>query len=193
MIHWLTDEDGGMVSCMKRLIGYMGIAIVMCYGSLAFAQGGVREQVNNRREQATGAFLATPQGVYQHYCAHCHGEDGKGGGRLWTSELSPTPSDLTETSLDETALAQFIDEGSASSGRSNLCPPWGNTILTADITRLTRHILSLNGKTTASTLEPSGPLESRGETFPLHLLAIVIVETLVIGVMIRRIRKRKIS
>lgn len=182
-----------MVSSIKRLLRYIGIAIVMCYGTLAFPQNGVREQVNNRREQAAGAFLATPQGVYRHYCAHCHGEDGKGGGRLWTSELSPTPTDLTATSLDETALAKFIDEGSAAAGRSNLCPPWGNTIVTPDITRLSWHILSLSGTTTTSPSEPSASLESLGETFPLHLLAILIVEALIIGVIIRRIRKRKAS
>ncbi|MCH7908022.1 MAG: cytochrome c [Candidatus Hydrogenedentes bacterium] len=178
---------------MKRLQRYMGIAIVMCYASLAFPQDRMREQVINRREQASGAFLATPQGTYQHYCAHCHGEDAKGGGRLWTSELSPTPTDLTATSLDETALAKFIDEGSAAAGRSNLCPPWGNTISTPDITRLTRHLLSLNGKTTASPPAPTASLQSRHETFPFNLLAILIAETLIIAAILRRIRKQKIS
>jgi mono/diheme cytochrome c family protein len=199
MIHLLRNQDDGVARCMKRrsdlryVPGYMGIAIVMCYGTLAFAQGAVREQVNNRREQAAGAFLTTRQGVYQHYCAHCHGEDAKGGGRLWTSELSPVPSDLTATSLDEKALANFMDEGSAAAGRSNLCPPWGNTIETSDISRLSRHIQSLSGKSAAFPSEASVSPESLGETFPLHLLAILIVEALIIGALVRRSRRRKAS
>ncbi len=190
MIHPLKNQDGGMDSCMKRLLRYMSIAIVMCYGTLAFPQGGVGEQVINRRDQASGAFLATPQGMYQHYCAHCHGEDGKGGGRLWTSELSPTPTDLTATGLDETALAKFIDEGSAASGRSNLCPPWGNTISRQNIKRLSMHILSLNGERVAA--EPQAPLESPGDSAPWFWILLVIVEVLAIGLLFTRRTSRKV-
>ena len=39
----------------------------------------------NRRRQVQGAALTTREGLYLHYCAHCHGEQGKGDGRLWTT------------------------------------------------------------------------------------------------------------
>ena len=99
----------------------------------------------NRRDQARGNFLSAPAGIFRHYCAHCHGEDGKGQGRLWSSEMSPKPTDLTGLEADEATLANMIRDGTAAQGKSPLCPPWGRTISPQDRMRLTRYILALDG------------------------------------------------
>ena len=114
---------------------------------------------------ALGVLLATQDGVYQKYCAHCHGEDGHGDGRFWTSDLSPKPSDLTATTLDQEALVGFITDGSSASGRSALCPPWGNTISSQNVERLSWYILAMQGE--PSVAAPGLP---RPSAIPARLL-----------------------
>lgn len=176
---------------MKKTSARIVFAILMTCTALAFSQTVQNGGIINRREQARGAFLATPQGVYQNYCAHCHGENGRGGGRLWASDLSPAPADLTATELDHEALALFIAEGSQAAGRSNLCPPWGRTISSQNITRLTRYILSLSGEIPVEPPKPPAASESPQEPVPWSVVLIVIAEILTIGVLMRRIRMCK--
>lgn len=146
-----------------------------------------QEEFTNRREQARGAYLATPQGIYGHYCAHCHGEDATGGGRLWALELSPQPTDLTALAADVSYLATAIRDGSAAQGKSNLCPPWGRTISPADIDRLARYVASLDSKTPPASSESGTPPIAAGEPFPWLLAGIVLAE----GGLLWRLLRRK--
>lgn len=146
-----------------------------------------REEFINRRRQVQGAALMTREGLYAHYCAHCHGEQGKGGGRLWTTgESRPALSDLGATQLDQAALVKFITEGSAASGRSNFCPPWGQAISPPNVQRLARHIVSLSG-----TEEPPPPAEPQlaEEPFPWGLLGLILAEVGLLVWMILRNRE----
>ncbi len=144
------------------------------------AQVGHGQDIINRREQARRMTMATPQGVYAHYCAHCHGDDAMGSGRLWPTELSPKPADLTALEQSEDYLIAAIRDGSGVHGKSNLCPPWSRTIPAADIGRLARYIVSLGGDNS----EPSAtPAEARGspsepvrEPFPWLPSIILFVE-----------------
>lgn len=143
------------------------------------------QEIINRRDEARGMFLATPQGIYGHYCAHCHGEDATGSGRLWPSELSPRPANLTSLDADEAQVIAAIRDGSAAGGKSNLCPPWGRTISAADTTRLARYIVSLGSN--APSLPPAlaippKPIE---EPFPWGLVAVLLVEVALVGWMLR--------
>ena len=145
----------------------------------------------NRRDEARQAFLSTPEGVYGHYCAHCHGDDGMGAGRLWSSDLSPPASDLTTSDLDELELLRFIDGGSASYGRSALCPPWGLTISPANLERLTRYLTSL--RATPASVVPElaeGATAESGGQLPLGTLILILAEIAVIVMIIRRSRIR---
>jgi len=140
----------------------------------------------DRRQQARGSFLATPQGIYEHFCAHCHGDDATGGGRLWASELAPEPSSLVDTSLDGSALVSFITAGSAAAGRSNLCPPWGHTLPSTDINRLARYILSL--RRAPASPAPGSSDQPRTNRFPWLLVTVLAGE---VGLILRLRLRRK--
>jgi mono/diheme cytochrome c family protein len=79
----------------------------------------------------TGAGAQDPgagRTEYLHYCAECHGTDGKGGGRL-SSNLEIKPADLTVLAkrngvFSPYAIAKKID-GRNASHRSLEMPIWG--------------------------------------------------------------------
>lgn len=82
--------------------------------------------------------------IFNHYCAPCHGETGKGDGRYYSFDLNPKPTDFTnieyiKTRTDE-QIKQCITDGSAAVGKSNLCPPWGKTISEEEINKLVTYI-----------------------------------------------------
>lgn len=152
--------------------------MVTCLVPVAKAQ-----ELINRRDQVRGAFLATPSGIYGHYCAHCHGDNAKGGGRLWATELSPSPPDLTTLETDKENLLAIIRNGSGAQGKSNLCPPWGRTISPANVERLAQYILSLRSETSAP--EPAIPVEPVREAFPWLLVTIALGEAAFLWHMLR--------
>ncbi len=161
-------------------------AIFLAWCASHLAQG---QELIERREQARAAFLASPEGIYGHYCAHCHGEGGVGNGRLWATELSPKPTDLTASDLDEAALVKFITQGSAALGKSSFCPPWGRTISAANIERLALYIRSLRGEATLPASAPAASAAARepaGDPFPWKLAGVVLAELLVLGWLFRR-------
>ena len=172
---------------MKAIAAVMSIiAVVVSAGSPQAARG---EELINRREQARQAFLATPQGLYQHYCAHCHGEDGRGSGRLWASDLPASPTDLTALGRDKEYVAALIRDGSAAQGKSNLCPPWGQTLSPANLERLAQYILSLGNQTSPPASAPGASVvEPKRQPFPWFLLAVVLAE---MGLLWRLLRRRK--
>lgn len=163
--------------CFKAMIGF-ALIMTTCLVQVVKAQ-----ELINRRDQVRGAFLATPSGIYGHYCAHCHGDNAKGGGRLWATELSPSPPDLTELEADKEYFLAVIRNGSAAQGKSNLCPPWGRTISPANVERLAQYILSLRSETSAP--EPTIPFEPVRETFPWLLVAVVLGEAAFLWHMLR--------
>ncbi len=151
-----------------------------------------QQNLINRREEARAAFQATSQGVYDHYCAHCHGDDGTGSGRLWASELSPRPADLTALDADREYLITAIRDGSASHGKSNLCPPWGRTISPTDIERLAHYITALGSGTSAAPVSEADALpQPVGEPFPWLLSGVVLAELVLLWQMFRR--KKEVS
>ncbi len=87
--------------------------------------------------------------LYMHYCAICHGEKGDGAGRYYGFGLEPKPADFTDDRFfekrDSELLYKAISEGSASVGRSNLCPPWGRTLHKEEVGFLIDHIRSFPG------------------------------------------------
>lgn len=156
---------------------------------LALVSGRVdAQEFIDRQAEARGMFLATPQGIYGHYCAHCHGDEAKGDGRLWSSELSPTPTDLTALEASERDLAAMIRDGSAALGKSNLCPPWGRTLSPPDIERLAQYLVSLAGKTPAPPA-PAARREPEREPFPWILTTALLGETVLLWRLIQRWRK----
>jgi mono/diheme cytochrome c family protein len=83
---------------------------------------------------ASGAAYQSPSSaegrrVYLAYCATCHGEDGRGNGQN-ASRLSPRPPDLTRSlaRLSPADIRRIVEGGTASVGRTPLCPPHGRTL-----------------------------------------------------------------
>ena len=85
--------------------------------------------------------------LFLHYCATCHGDEGRGDGQN-ASNLDPEPRDLTASanSLNALLLRKVIAEGSASAGRSPLSPPWGRSLSQQEIDYLVAYCQSLSRK-----------------------------------------------
>lgn len=163
--------------------------LTLCLATLG-AKSAESQELINRREEARAAIAATPQSLYAHYCAHCHGDDATGSGRLWASDLSPQPTDLTALTVDQDYLVAAIRDGSAAHGKSNLCPPWGRTITPADIERLAHYIASLGSQSAQARTEPAGTPNPVREPIPWLLAGLVLAEF----VLLREIfRRRKVA
>jgi mono/diheme cytochrome c family protein len=97
-------------------------------------------------DQAAGLTYAQGEGkdLFDHYCATCHGEEGKGDGQN-ASNLNPPVPDLTAAKSGEDAafLRRVIAEGSAAVGRSPLSPPWGRSLSPQEIEYLTLYCQGL--------------------------------------------------
>ncbi len=100
-------------------------------------------------EQTVGLSYAEGQGkhLFDHYCATCHGDAGKGDGQN-ASNLTPPPPDLTTSKgvTDATYVRRVIAEGSAAVGRSPLSPPWGRNLRPQEIEYLSAYCRSLATK-----------------------------------------------
>lgn len=161
---------------MKALTCTLIVGALGLTAALGVNQTAGSETLINRRDQARADFLSTPQGMYGHYCAHCHGDDGTGNGRLWALELTPAPADLTSLKTDQEAIAAFIRDGSAAQGKSSLCPPWGRTLSSANLQRLARYVAALSAEDSPTPAQSSPPSKVAGESFPWLLSIILLAE-----------------
>ena len=100
-------------------------------------------------EQTTGLAYAEGKGqhLFEHYCATCHGDSGKGDGQN-ASNLNPPAPDLTTSKnlADAAYVRRVIAEGSAAVGRSPLSPPWGRSLRPQEIEYLTLYCRALAKK-----------------------------------------------
>lgn len=70
--------------------------------------------------------------VFAAHCVTCHGDAGKGDGRV-ARLYSPRPSDLTASSKSDLYKTTIIRKGGAYLGRSMVMPAWGNELSEAQI------------------------------------------------------------
>ncbi len=106
------------------------------------------QEVFNRRQQQVAASLSHPQGVYRHYCAHCHGGNAQGRGRLWVEELSPKPTNLRKLAQQKKKqyFVEAISHGSSFHRKTSYCPPWKYTLSKSTIERLAFYLQSFSKK-----------------------------------------------
>lgn len=85
--------------------------------------------------------------LFQHYCAVCHGPEGKGNGQYYSDDLDPVPADLTRPEIlgpvPDEHVAKVIRKGSAGVGKSALCPPWGRVLSDDQIAAVVQHVSKL--------------------------------------------------
>jgi mono/diheme cytochrome c family protein len=69
--------------------------------------------------------------LFQHYCATCHGPEGRGDG-FNSYNLDPGPRDLSDPAFQaqrsDDDLASIIRIGGGAAGLSTGMPPWGHTL-----------------------------------------------------------------
>ena len=89
---------------------------------------------------------ATGREIFQHYCAPCHGEAGRGDGPN-AKALSPPPTDLTDVARlsrrTDDALFEIISAGGRVFDLSPHMPAWGHTLSAAQIDSLVAHLRGL--------------------------------------------------
>ncbi len=154
-----------------------------------FVDGAAGQELIHRRDQARQDFLASPKGIYLHYCAACHGDDGKGEGRLWSTELSPKPADLTVLRADKGTLLKWIRDDPPAVAKSNLCPPWGRTIPPEKIERLAQYLLSLAGQSQASPAQPAASAGVVAQPMPWFLMVLILAELALLARILFKRRK----
>ena len=104
-----------------------------------------------RAEERGGGDLsyAESQGkhLFGHYCATCHGDEGRGDGQN-ASNLTPSPPDMSVSKgISDTAyVRKVIAEGSAAIGRSPLSPPWGRSLSRQEIEYLVAYCQAIGRK-----------------------------------------------
>ena len=85
--------------------------------------------------------------LFSHYCAVCHGETGDGSGQYYG--LTPSPANFTDKAfmktLPDEKIFKAINEGSASMGKSNMCPPWGKSFHPEETEFIVAYIRTLAG------------------------------------------------
>jgi mono/diheme cytochrome c family protein len=100
-------------------------------------------------DRAAGLTYAQGEGrsLFSHYCATCHGAEGRGDGEN-ASNLNPPAPDLTTSKslADASYVRRVIAEGSAAVGRSPLSPPWGRSLSPQEIEYLTLYCQSLGAR-----------------------------------------------
>ncbi len=75
---------------------------------------------------------ARGRAVFASHCVQCHGDNGKGDGRI-ARLYNPKPSDLTASTQTDGYKADIIRKGGASVGRSVIMPAWDNELSDAEI------------------------------------------------------------
>ena len=152
--------------CILFLMGaYVGITLGSGEGEPAppASENTGPEQVIKLIEEQK-VYLATPKKTFQYYCGPCHGDSANGKGIFFTIDLEPKPRDLTDVEymakLTDNYLKNFITKGSAAMEKSDLCPPWGNTLEEDRIKGIIAYLRSL---TIAKSKVEEKPAEKEGE------------------------------
>ncbi|MEN8129552.1 MAG: c-type cytochrome [Pseudomonadota bacterium] len=95
----------------------------------------------------TTSQAATALENYDHYCAQCHGAEGKGDGINATDEMPVSPRNHTDPKemgkLTSEDVYFAIKDGGKSVGKSSLMPRWGATMDDGDIKALVEHLNTL--------------------------------------------------
>jgi cytochrome c oxidase cbb3-type subunit 3 len=112
----------------------------IAWGALAFCLAVVAGPA------AAGAEPA--QANYRLYCVQCHGSLGTGAGINQTEGgLAVSPRDHTDAAamskLSDEEIKLAISDGGDAVQKSELMPPWGQTLTPAEIDGLVRHLRAL--------------------------------------------------
>ncbi len=119
----------------------LSIIFLACSGETEIPKNIIKKDAFSTREGKR---------LFLHYCSPCHGKNGDGFGKYFGYGLEPQPPDFTTKEFIEKRnnelLILAISGGSFALGKSNLCPPWGNTLYKEEINFIIHYIKYLNKK-----------------------------------------------
>ena len=127
---------------MKR---YFRIVVTFFY---CFVVMGVALHCSTEKEEAVsqidgknvGFTIRNGEKLYVDYCSPCHGVEGDGTGIFFGFDLEPKPPDFTNSNFFQSRtnsdVKSVIEKGSKYIGKSNLCPPWENTMNAEEISSI---------------------------------------------------------
>lgn len=112
-------------------LGLALLAAAACRGPAPPGRDALQEAF---RDDALSAEAARGHRVFRQRCATCHGPEGRGDGQN-AYNLQPAPPDFQESlaRLSVEVRRRIVEGGTASVGRSPLCPPWGRTLGPDDV------------------------------------------------------------
>lgn len=94
--------------------------------------------------------------VFRHYCAPCHGDEGRGDG-FNAYNLDPKPRDLTDPQFQarqgDEDFAAVVRAGGGVAGLSAAMPPWGRSLSDRQILNVVRFIRTLGAEEDAAAAE----------------------------------------
>jgi mono/diheme cytochrome c family protein len=110
------------------------LAVAGCRAPSAPGKDAVQEAF---KDDALSARAARGHRVFLQRCATCHGPQGRGDGQN-AYNLQPPPPDFQESlaKLPVGDRRRVIEGGTASLGRSPLCPAWGRSLDPDDVESL---------------------------------------------------------
>ena len=112
------------------------------------AAAGLLARIDQKtvREVSQGRFLFLSR------CAVCHGEEGKGDGKLAGKLIkNPAPFDLTQSVLPAELLQQIISLGGAGVGRSGNMPPWKDEFSRQEIAAVVAFLMTIRTQEVSGT------------------------------------------
>jgi mono/diheme cytochrome c family protein len=86
------------------------------------------------------------RGLYEYYCAFCHGKKGDADGfNAYNLRTPPTrhSDPILMGTLSDTQIQRIIKEGGGALGRSPQMPPWGGVLSDREIVDVTAFIRTL--------------------------------------------------
>jgi mono/diheme cytochrome c family protein len=92
------------------------------------------------------AGAASPEENYRHYCAQCHGEQGKGDGinaRLIPVEPRNHTDSVEMGKLSDAKITEAISGGGVAVNKSTLMPPYEHTFTKEEIQALVGYLRKL--------------------------------------------------
>jgi len=151
----LVGRAQGELSRPTGRLRLTGLLLLGLVASACTAPGGP-EATSEQARAKKGFDFREGKRLYGHYCGHCHGEEGEGGGRYYVTSLGHQLPDFS----DRATLEDTSDAGLAESIKENRsdCVPWGETFDDMELEYVVGYIRSLGvGETPLGDAGPAPP------------------------------------
>lgn len=81
--------------------------------------------------------------LYESRCKLCHGDEGKGDGRMARIIKNPPPANFTLSTVNKDYIKLMITHGGKALRRSPQMPPWGDQLTEIEIDAITAYVFGL--------------------------------------------------